>query len=187
MYILYKICIPNFDNDSSFLSVKLKMHKRHCTVRTLQTQTSTDTYGQAELDGVHRQVKRPGKVVLPQGLEHHLQQVLQLVGLPLGSVGVDVLRGERVGPGAAHVHLGWGLPLAAAAAAAAAPAAAARHLGGIQAVPHAGKVACGLGSRSGWRKLGWSRSRGRGRGRGRGEGGGVGGTPVQSWPRHRLH
>ena len=146
-------------------------------MRPPQIQTSGNTYGQAELHGVHRQVKRPSEVVLPQGLEHHLQQVLQLIGLPLGSVGVDVLRGEGVGPGAAHVHLGWGLPLAAAAAA------AARHLGGIQAVPHAREVACGLGSRSGWRKLRWSRSRGRGRG----EGGGVGGTPVQSWPRHRLH
>ena len=157
--------------------VKLKMHKRHCVALCVhyRSRQAPTTYRQAELDSIHRQVKRPSEVVLPQGLEHHLQQVLQLVGLPLGSVGVDVLRGEGVGPGAAHVHLSWGLPLAAAAAA------ASRHLGSIQAVPHARKVACRLGSRSGWWKLRWSRSRGRG------EGGGVGGTPVQSWPRHRLH
>lgn len=42
------------------------------------------THSQAELDGVHRLVEGPSKLVLPQRLHHHVLHVLQLVGLPEG-------------------------------------------------------------------------------------------------------
>lgn len=42
------------------------------------------THRQTELDGVDGLVERPGKLVLPQGLHHHILHVLQLVGLPAG-------------------------------------------------------------------------------------------------------
>lgn len=42
------------------------------------------THRQAELDGVDGLVERPGELVLPQGLHHHVLHVLQLVGLPAG-------------------------------------------------------------------------------------------------------
>lgn len=121
------------------------------------------THRQVKFDRVNWYVKGPGKLVLPQGLQHHLEQVLQLIGLALWPGGIDVLWGR----GIAHL---LGLPLAAAAAAAA--AATARHLRCIQTVPHSKRV--------GLRPQSWSLScRGRGRD--------VGRTPVQSWPRHRLH
>lgn len=110
----------------------------------------------------------PGKLVFPQGLHHHLEQVLQLVGLALRPVKVDVFRGW----GVANC---LGLPLAAAAATAAATAAAARHLRCVQAVPHPDWVGHGHGP--GPRCRGWSEGRGSA----------VGSAPVQSWPRHRLH
>ena len=43
------------------------------------------TYGQAELDGVHRMVEGPGKLMLPQSLHHDVLHVLQLVGFPAGA------------------------------------------------------------------------------------------------------
>lgn len=64
--------------------------------------------------------------MLPERLQHRLQQVLKLVGLPLGSVGVRCLGGWGVeGRG-----LGRGLPMATAAP---------RHLSTVQAVPHASR------------------------------------------------
>lgn len=42
------------------------------------------THRQAELDGIDGLVERPGELVLPQGLHHHVLHVLQLVGLPAG-------------------------------------------------------------------------------------------------------
>lgn len=113
--------------------------------------TKVSTHRQVKFDCVHWCMKRPGKVVLPQGFHHHLEQVLQLIGLALGPAGIYVFWGW----GIAHL---LGLPLAAAAAA--------RHLRCVQAVPHSDRVGRGLGPRSG----SWSWSRGRGSG--------VGRTPV---------
>lgn len=93
------------------------------------------THRQVEFERVHRRVEGPGKLVLPEGLQHHLEQVLQLIGLALGPVGVDVWRRRRV-------ERVLDLPLAAAAA-------AARHLCCIQAVPHFHRVGHGLGPLSG--------------------------------------
>ena len=118
-----------------------------------------NTHRQVEFDCIHWCMEGPGKLVLPQGLHHHLEQKLQLIGLALWPVGTDALRGYGV-------TRGLGLPLAAAAA---------RHLRCVQAVPHSVWVEHGLVPRRG----SWSWSRGRGSG--------VGRTPVQSWPRHRLH
>lgn len=42
------------------------------------------TYGEAELDGVHRLVEGPGELMLPQSLHHNVLHVLQLVRLPNG-------------------------------------------------------------------------------------------------------
>lgn len=44
------------------------------------------THRQAELDGVHRLVERPGELMLPQSLHHHVLHVLQLVGFPEGHI-----------------------------------------------------------------------------------------------------
>lgn len=95
--------------------------------------------------------------MLPEAFYHHLEQVLQLIGLALWPTGIVILWRW----GVAHR---MGLPLAAAAA---------RHLRCIHAVPHFNRAGRGLGPRSG----SWSRGRGSG----------VSWTPVQSWPRHRLH
>ena len=103
--------------------------------------------------------------MLPQGLQHHLEQVLQLIGLALGPVGVDERRGHGV-EGAGGL-LAEGLPLAAAAA-------GARHLRCVQAVSHAGEV---VGRERQGRSGVWSRGRG----------GGGRGTPVQSRARRGLH
>ncbi len=42
------------------------------------------THRQAEFDGVHRLVERPGELMLPQSLHYHILHVLQLVGLSDG-------------------------------------------------------------------------------------------------------
>ena len=42
------------------------------------------TYCQAEFDGVHRLVERPGELMLPQSLHHDVLHVLQLVRLSDG-------------------------------------------------------------------------------------------------------
>lgn len=86
------------------------------------------THRQVEFDGIHRRMKGPGELVFPQALQHHLEQILQLIGLALWPVEIDVLWGWRV----EHFP---SLPLAAATA---------RHLCCIQAVPHFNGVGRGL-------------------------------------------
>lgn len=117
-----------------------------------------NTYREVEFDSVYRSLKGPRELVLPQGLEHHLGQVLQLVGLALGPRRVGRLGGRRVDAGGVQA-LGagaGGLPLASARTCArAAAASGARHLRCFHAVPHASEV--------------WRGHRGGGR---------AGGTPV---------
>lgn len=56
-----------------------------CKLRRIIWETvGAATYRQAEFDGVDRLVERPGELMLPQSLHHHILHVLQLVGLPDG-------------------------------------------------------------------------------------------------------
>ncbi len=83
-------------------------------------------------------MERPSELVLPKSLQHHLQQVLQLVGLALGPGRVI----NFCGAGAEDARgLGRGLPLTAAAP---------QHLHCIQAVPHTGGVDRGQRDGRGW-------------------------------------
>lgn len=83
-------------------------------------------------------MERPSELVLPKRLQHHLQQVLQLVGLALGPGRVSGFWGVGVEEGRG---LGRGLPLTAAAP---------RHLHCVQAVPHTGGVDRGQRGERGW-------------------------------------
>lgn len=74
-----------------------------------------DTHGQVQLDGIYGSLEGPRKLVLPQRLEHHLEQILQLVGLALWPCRVCDVRGRGV-EGVRGLRLGLGLPLTAAAA-----------------------------------------------------------------------
>lgn len=61
---------------------QLKYNKQCGT--TTCSETRAGTYRQAEFDGVDRLVERPGELMLPQSLHHHVLHVLQLVGLSDG-------------------------------------------------------------------------------------------------------
>lgn len=87
--------------------------------------------------------------MLPKRLHHHLQQVLQLVGLALGPGRVDDFWGGGVEEGRG---LGRGLPLTAAAP---------RHLHCVQAVSHNGGVERGQRNGRGWSRTPLVQSRAR--------------------------
>lgn len=113
-------------------------------------QMCLNTHRQVKLDGIYRSLEGPWELVLPQRLEHHLEQILQLVGLPLRPCHIDDLWGRGVS-GVRGLRLG--LPLTAAAP---------WHRCGIQTVTHTGWME--RGHQGGWRWMrGW-RLRRRGHG-----------------------